>query len=90
MALVLFTFSDSLFISNHSVMLFNSVFIASIFVFLFSVLHNVVSSAYIIKSNLLLECAISLIYIIKSSDTTVIILFVMAVSEDGLNCSLSP
>ena len=66
MALVLFTFSDSLFISNHSVMLFNSVFIASIFVFLFSVLHNVVSSAYIIKSNLLLECAISLIYIIKS------------------------
>ena len=61
MALVLFTFSDILFISNHSVMLFNSVLIASIFVFLFSVLHNVVSSAYIIKSNFLLECAISLI-----------------------------
>ena len=58
MALVLFTFSDSLFISNHSVMLFNSVFIASIFVFLFSVLHNVVSSAYILGLWLRLECSL--------------------------------
>ena len=44
MDLVFLTFNDNLFIFNHSVTFFNSLFM--LFTFRFSVPHNVVSSAY--------------------------------------------
>ncbi len=61
----LFVFSQSLIFINSS---FITVFISLLSVFLkivLSVLESVVPSAYIIKSNMLLACAISFIYIIN-------------------------
>ncbi len=67
----LFLFSDNLFIFSHSITLESSSFIRVSTLQLISlkeltVLDNVVSPAYIIKSNLLLHCEKSFIYIINN------------------------
>ena len=61
-----FTFKDNLFRCSHCDTLFSSIFNCVASALTLRVLHSVVSSAYMMKLKCLLDCAISLMYIIKS------------------------